>query len=94
MITPFSKGIKRESENYLNKLFNFNDYFQLFFARSYCYSFLNRCSQVCLCARILDKSYSLFVLRFYGPVNPTGSCRARSVYLTTHLLGRLSPLSG
>ena len=31
----------------------------------------------------------LFVLRFYGPVNPTGSRRARSVYLTT-----LSPLSG
>ena len=23
----------------------------------------------------------LFVLRFYGPVNPMGSCRARSVYL-------------
>ena len=36
----------------------------------------------------------LFVLWFYGPVNPMGSCRARSVYLTTHLLGRLSPLSG
>ena len=36
----------------------------------------------------------LFVLRFYGPVNPTGSYRALSVYLTTHLLGRLSPLSG
>ena len=36
----------------------------------------------------------LFVLRFYGPVNPMGSCRARSVYLITHLLGRLSPLSG
>ena len=36
----------------------------------------------------------LFVLRFYGPVNPLGSCRARSVYLTTRLLGRLSPLSG
>ena len=35
----------------------------------------------------------LFVLRFYGPVNPMGSCRVRSVYLTTHLLGRLSPLS-
>ena len=35
-----------------------------------------------------------FVLRFYGPVNPMGSCRARSVYLTTRLLGRLSPLSG
>ena len=25
----------------------------------------------------------LFVLRFYGPVNPMGSCRAQSVYLTT-----------
>ena len=36
----------------------------------------------------------LFVLRFYGPVNPMGSCRARSVYLTTRLLGRLSPPSG
>ena len=35
-----------------------------------------------------------FVLRFYGPVNPMGSCRVRSVYLTTRLLGRLSPLSG
>ena len=36
----------------------------------------------------------LFVLRFYGPVNSMGSCRARSVYLTTSLLGRLIPLSG
>ena len=27
-------------------------------------------------------------------VNPMGSCRARSVYLTIRLLGRLSPLSG
>ena len=36
----------------------------------------------------------LFVLRFYGPVNPMGSCRARSVYLTTRLLSRLRPLSG
>ena len=36
----------------------------------------------------------LFVLRFYGPVNPMGSCRVRSVYLTTRLLGRLSPVSG
>ena len=35
----------------------------------------------------------LFVLRFYGPVNPMGSCRAQSVYLTTRLLGRLSPLT-
>ena len=38
--------------------------------------------------------FVLFVLRFYGPVNPMGSCRALSVYLTTRLLGRLSPLSG
>ena len=37
---------------------------------------------------------NLFVMRFYGPVNPMGSCRARSVYLTTRLLGKLSPLSG
>ena len=37
---------------------------------------------------------SLFVLRFYGPVNPMGSCRVWSVYLTTCLLGRLNPLSG
>ena len=36
----------------------------------------------------------LFVLKFYGPVNPMGSCRERSVYLTTLLMGRLSPLSG
>ena len=34
----------------------------------------------------------LFVLRFYSPVNPMGSCRAWSGYLTTLLLGRLSPL--
>ena len=30
------------------------------------------------------------MLRFYGPVNPMGSCQAWSVYLTTRLLGRLS----
>ena len=46
-------------------------------------------SSVSLCCYVC-----LFVLRFYGPVNPMGSCRARSVYLTTRLLGRLSPLSG
>ena len=44
--------------------------------------------------RDLGQDVSSFVLRFYGPVNPMGSCRARSVYLTTPLLGRLSPLSG
>ena len=42
----------------------------------------------------LPRPVDLFVLIFYGPVNPMGSCRARSVYLTTRLLGRLSPLSG
>ena len=36
---------------------------------------------------------SLFVLRFYSPLNPMGSCRAQSVYRTTLYLGRLSPLS-
>ena len=36
----------------------------------------------------------LFVLSFYGTVNPMGSYRALSVYLTARLLGRLSPLSG
>ena len=39
-------------------------------------------------------TFRTFVLRFYGPVNPMGSCRAQSVYLTTRLLGRLSPLGG
>ena len=42
----------------------------------------------------LKMGFVLFVLRFYGPVNPMGSCRARSVYLATRLLGMLSPLSG
>ena len=37
---------------------------------------------------------SLFVcVKVLGPVNPMGSCRARSVYLTIRFLGRLSPLS-
>ena len=36
----------------------------------------------------------LFVLRFYGPVNPMGSCQALSIYLTTRLPGRRSPQSG
>ena len=35
----------------------------------------------------------LFVLRFYGPVNPMASCPAWSVYLTILLQGRLSSLS-
>ena len=36
----------------------------------------------------------LFMLRFYSPVNPLGSCRVQSVCLTTLFLGRLSPLNG
>ena len=44
-------------------------------------------------ACIVAKCVCLFVLRFYGPVNPVGSCRAWSVYLITRLLGRISPLS-
>ena len=36
-------------------------------------------------ASLVSLFVCLFVLRFYGPVNPMGSCRARSVYLTTHL---------
>ena len=43
---------------------------------------------------ISQKTVCLFVLRFHGSVNPMESCRARSVYLTTRLLGRLSPQSG
>ena len=39
-------------------------------------------------------SSCLFVLRFYGPVNPMESCPVPSVYLSRLLLGRLSPLSG
>ena len=36
----------------------------------------------------------LFVLRFYSPVNLMGSCIEQLVYLTTRLLGKLSPLNG
>ena len=43
--------------------------------------------------QIFTLRFCLFVLRFYGPVNPMGSCRARPVYLTTRLLDRLSPLT-
>ena len=56
MITAFSKGIQRESANYLNKLFIFNDYFQLFFALSNCNIIFNLCFKVCLSAKTLDKS--------------------------------------
>ena len=55
------------------------------------WGYLIRCNHL---KKSKDGCCILFVLRFYGPVNQMGSCRARSVYLTTHLLGRLSPLSG
>ena len=45
-------------------------------------------------AKCMRMSALWFVLRFYGRVNPMGSFRAWSLYLTTCLLGRLSPLSG
>ena len=43
---------------------------------------------------VMSTLICLFVLRFYDPVNPMGSCPAWSVYLTTRLLCRLSPLTG
>ena len=39
-------------------------------------------------------SFFFFALRFNNPVNQLGSCRVQSIYQTTLLLGRLSPLSG
>ena len=48
----------------------------------------------CLKENCNGRYLCLFVLMFYGPVNPMGSCLVQSVYLTTLLLGRLSPLSG
>ena len=60
------------------------------FPFSYCQFHTAAAGLVCL----LVKKVNLYVLRFYSPVNPMGSCRAWSVYLTTRLLGRLSPLCG
>ena len=57
---------------------------------------VNSCYTFCIVYVVNEyicEKISLFVLRFYGPVNPMGSCRVQSVYLTTRLLGRLSPLS-
>ena len=43
----------------------------------------------------INEQICLFVcVEVLRPVNPMGSCRMWSVYLTTRLLGRLSPLSG
>ena len=39
--------------------------------------------------------FSWFVcIEALRPSQPNGACRAQSVYLTTLLMGRLSPLSG
>ena len=43
--------------------------------------------------RTMARGPLVFFFRFYGPVSPFGSCQALSVYLTTRLPGRLSPLS-
>ena len=62
-----------------------------------CYRFIKNASWEIFVVLFLpgtSECICLFVLRFYGPVNPVGSCQAMSVYLTTRLLGRLSPLSG
>ena len=42
----------------------------------------------------LRLSRSLYLFVCVEVLRPSQSCWARSVYLTTHLLGRLSPLSG
>ena len=46
-----------------------------------------------LCFQHLSESFVLLVLRFCGPIHQMGSFRAWSIYLTTLLLGMLSPLS-
>ena len=47
------------------------------------------------CCSLWHQSWFIcVVLRFHGPFNSIGSCRARSVYLHIFLPGRLSPLSG
>ena len=67
----------------MSRLYRKNDHKWSFFYIINTFLFVYNTFSVQLC---------LFVLRFYSPVNPMGSCRARSVYLTTRLLGRLSPL--
>ena len=44
--------------------------------------FCVKCPAINVCVEVLSQS------------TQWGSCQARSVYLTSHLLGRLSPLSG
>ena len=58
-----------------------------------CYKFIYRWLSLSSEASVEVTVEVLFVLRFYRPINPVGSCRVQSVYLTTLLLDRLSPLS-
>ena len=60
----------------------------IFFFFFYVYFAIVLLAMVTLCYKILPTMLSfnkvtdnncLFVLKFYGPVNPMGSCRARSV---------------
>ena len=74
--------------------FDMGDNFWNFLFAFYCTNTLLKLILPASLKRVTLWEQSLFVLRFYGPVNPIGSCRARSVYLTTRLLGRPSPLSG
>ena len=61
-----------------------------FFLNKNMWVLIRSASARCLQSRAnMTCTLSMFVLRFYGPVKPLGSCRAWSV-----LLGRLSPLSG
>ena len=67
----------------------FNNFYKMF-------AFLRRMSTKYLfvCVEVLRASQPNGVMSSAVSFNPMGSCRARSVYLTTRLLGRLSPLSG
>ena len=47
-----------------------------------------------LCWGLTTRQPLFVCVEVLRPSQPMGSCRARSVYLTTRLLGRLSPLRG
>ena len=49
---------------------------------------------LCLFIKIAKMADLFVCVEVLQPSQPNGSCQARSVYLTTRLLGRLSPLSG
>ena len=55
----------------------------------------NRCAKIEPLIETTVKKWlvCLFVLMFYDPVNPMGSCQGRSVYQTTLSLERFSPIN-